>query len=973
MGGVHIPRKLASGTGIVPARERLEGAWAVEEQPRGAVPGDAGYLHPEQKARKRIDQMLEAAGWVVQDAKDANLYAGVGVAVREVMTAAGPADYVLFVDRQAVGVIEAKRQGTPLSGVEWQTAKYQAHLPGEVPAHRVDGRLPFGYESTGDETWFTCQFDPQPTARRVFWFHQPQTLADQIAGQVHRGHGSLRARILDIPELEAQPDWLRAAQARAIHKLERSLRDNRPRALIQMATGSGKTFCAANIAQRLIRHADAKRILFLVDRATLGRQTLREFQGFEVPGSGRKFTELYNVQHLTHNRLDPLASVCIGTIQRVYSMLRGEADLDEAAEEATGFEAAPQRPVEVGYNPTLPVEAFDVIIVDECHRSIYGVWRQVLEYFDAFLIGLTATPGKQTFGFFNQNLVMEYGFPQAVADKVNVDFDVFRLSTAITEGGSTIEAGYWTTFRERETRAERLERVDEDLTYGAGELDRKVVSKDQIRTVARALRDNLPAIFPDRETDERGHLRHIPKTLIFAKDDSHAEDIVRIMREEFGKGNDAIAKITYKASNGSKPEDLLKAFRTGYNPRIAVTVDMIATGTDVKPIEMVVFMRRVRSRSFFEQMKGRGVRTISDDDLRIVTPDAAHKDRFVLVDAVGVTETKLNESPPLERKRGIALQKLLHQVALGQISEDLVSTLASRLARFDQRIGDVTRQRVEETAGLPLAQITHGLVDAIDPDRHLAEAQRLTGKAEPTAEEIAAVKRAMLERAVKPLAANPALRQQLVDVQRSFEQVIDEISADTVTRAEFAIDAKVRAAGTVESFRQFLDDHRDEITALQVLYSKPFAHRLTYRDIKELADAISRPPHRWTAERLWDAYGTLDASRVRGSGGTVLTNIVSLVRYALGLDAELAPYPEHVAERFEAWLLQQRDAGRGFTAEQLDWLVLIRDHLAASLSIEPREFLDPPFSQRGGLHRARELFGEGLDGLLTELAGVVAA
>ncbi len=915
--------------------------------------------------------MLIAAGWVVQDHRRVNLYAGRGVAVGELGTGAGPADYVLFVDRQAVGVIEAKKQGTTLSGVEPQTAKYQTHAPDALPAFQVGGMLPFGYESTGDETWFTCRFDPEPTARRVFWFHRPATLADQIAEQVQYGRGSLRARIARMPELEADPGWLRPAQAEAIRNLERSLRDNRQRALIQMATGSGKTFCAANIAERLIRHARAQRVLFLVDRANLGRQTLKEFQGFEVPGDGRKFTELYNVAHLTSNRLDPVASVCIGTIQRVYSMLRGDAELDEAAEERGGFEAAPERPVEVGYSPALPIEAFDVIIVDECHRSIYGVWRQVLEYFDAFLIGLTATPGKQTFGFFQRNLVMEYGFPQAVADRVNVDFDVFRLSTAITEAGSTIEAGYWTTFRDRETRAERLEQVDADLSYAAAELDRRVVSKDQIRTVVRALRDHLPAMFPDRQRDGHGRLRHIPKTLIFAKDDSHAEDIVRIVREEFGKGNDVIAKITYKASDGHKPEDLLSAFRTGYNPRIAVTVDMIATGTDVKPIELVVFMRMVRSRTYFEQMKGRGVRTISDDDLRTVTPDAAHKDRFVLVDAVGVTETRLIESTPLERKRGIPLANLLHQVSLGQVSEDLVSSLASRLARINRRIGPAERQRLEDVAGMTLAQLTSGLVEAIDPDRQLAEARAATGAVEPA--EADAARRRLFEQAVLPLAANPELRQELIDVQRSFDQVIDELSIDSVTRAEFAVDAKARAANTVESFRRFLADHRDEITALQVLYSKPYAKRLTYADIAELAAAIGRPPHRWTPDRLWEAYETLDASKVRGSPGTILTNIVSLVRYTLGLDAELTPYPERVAERFEAWLVEQHQAGRVFTPDQLEWLRLIRDHLAASLSIEPHEFLDPPFSQRGGLHKARELFGDGLDSLLDELTRAVAA
>lgn len=937
------------------------------------VANEDSYTPPEQKARKKIDAMLNAAGWVVQDYKAVNLYAGAGVAVRELVTNAGPADYVLFVNRQAVGVIEAKKKGTTLSGVEWQTVKYQSNVPYELPAYLIDGRLPFGYESTGDESWFTCRMDPEPTARRVFWFHRPDDLQWGVEDHATHGGGSLRARIPSIPTLEHDRARQRDAQFEAIANLELSLKDNHPRALIQMATGSGKTFAAVNICERLIRHAHAKRILFLVDRGNLSRQTLKEFQGFEVPGSGRKFTELYNVQRLTHNKLDPVATVCIGTIQRVYSMLRGEAELPEGLDEESGFDLAPERPVEVDYQHALPIEAFDVVIIDECHRSIYGVWRQVLEYFDAFLIGLTATPGKQTFGFFNKNLVMEYGFQEAVADGVNVDFDVFRLSTAISEVGSTIEAGYWTTFRDRETRGERLEQVDHDLTYNEKELDKRVVAKDQIRTVIRAVRDNLPAMFPDREVDEHGRLRHIPKTLIFAKDDSHAEDIVRIAREELGKGNDVIAKITYKASDGNKPEDLLQAFRTGYLPRIAVTVDMIATGTDVKPIEMVLFMRMVRSRNFFEQMKGRGVRTIADSDLQIVTPDAAHKDRFVLVDAVGVTETALIENAPLERKRGVPLEKLLQQVALGQVSDGLVSSLASRLARIESRIGGEDREGLEALAGRSLKSIEHGLIEAIDPDRLLFAARVVSGGEEPSDAQLAQAKEAMWADALQPLAANPELRKALVNVQRSFDQVIDEISADQVTRAEFAVDARARAAETVTSFKAFLEEHQDEIAALQVLYSRPYTKRLTYRDVKELADAIGRPPHRWTPARLWEAYETLDASKVRGSAGTVLTNIVSLVRFALGEDDQLTPFPEHVEQRFERWLILQENAGRAFSGEQLEWLGLIRDHLAASLSVEKHELLEPPFSQRGGLGRARELFGQELDGLLTELSEALAA
>ena len=602
-----------------------------------------------------IDAQLVACGWVVQDYQHAAVAAAKGVAVREVQTEAGRADYVLHVDRQAVGVIEAKKAGTTLTGVEPQTRKYQVAYPGEYPAFEVDGALPFGYESTGTETRFTCGLDPVPASRRVFTFHRPEMLAHWHDEYVRLGgHATLRAGLQLLPELESDAPGLWPAQAEAIRNLEQSLRENRPRALIQMATGAGKTFTAANVCYRLLRHAGARRILFLVDRANLGRQAVREFEGFTVPDDPRKFTELYNVRRLASSQLDMASEaatkVHVSTIQRLYSILRGDDDYDESLDEQTGFDTAPAQPVEVSYNPRVPIESYDLIIIDECHRSIYGVWRQVLEYFDAFLVGLTATPGIQTVAFFERNMVMEYGHEQAVADRVNVDFDVFRIRTEITESGGTVPADFVTEFRDRETRQLRFEKVDKDIDYNAAELDRKVVAPDQIRTVVKTLRASLPKIFKDRERDADGLLKHIPKTLIFAKDDSHADDIVQVVRQEFGLGNDGAVKITYKSGDsGNKPEQLLQQFRTNYPTRIAVTVDMIATGTDVKPIECVVFMRMVRSRNFFEQMKGRGVRVIDENDLRAVTPDAKVKDRFVIVDAVGVTDVGLHDTVPLER------------------------------------------------------------------------------------------------------------------------------------------------------------------------------------------------------------------------------------------------------------------------------------------------------------------------------------
>ena len=949
-----------------------------------------------------IDAQLEACGWEVQDYRNAAVAAARGVAVREVPTEAGPADYVLFVDRQAVGVIEAKRAGATLTGVEPQTLRYRSAFPDELSSFLVDGALPFGYESTGAETRFTSGLDSEPVSRPVFAFHRPETLARWHDDHTD-GRGSLRAGLKLLPRLEEQADRgtkLWPAQVKAIRRLEESLKANRPRALIQMATGSGKTFTAANVTYRLLRHAGAKRILFLVDRANLGRQTVRELEGFDTPGDGRKFTELYNVRRLDSSALDmndeAACRVHVSTIQRLFSILRGGGGEprgsedgskptgehsagysilnDDHFDERSGFDAAPDQPVEVAYNPAVPIESYDVIVIDECHRSIYGVWRQVLEYFDAFLIGLTATPGKQTFGFFDQNLVMEYGHEQAVADRVNVDFDVFRIRTEITESGSTVDKGQVTEFRDRETRSQRFQRIDADIDYSGAELDRKVVAPDQIRTIAATLRDSLPEMFPGRDRRPDGRLKHIPKTLIFAKDDSHADDIVQIIREEFGLSNTGAVKITYRSRvSGPRPEELIQQFRTGYTTRIAVTVDMIATSTDVRPIECVVFMRMVRSRNFFEQMKGRGVRVIDGDDLRIVTPDAAAKDRFVLVDAVGVTETALADTVPLERCPHMGFDRLLNRVGLGSTADDVISSLASRLARLDKRITAADRAEVEAVAGVGLGELARRLVDALDPDRHRAAACSAAGADDLDADKLAAARQKMVTEAVRPIAANPELRDKLAEIRRSYEQMIDAASKDRVISGKFSQDATDRARRTAESFRQFIEDNRDEITALQVLYRQPHGGGLTFDDIRELANAVGRPPRSWTPEDLWEAYETLDASRVRGSGHRVNTDLVSLVRFALGSAEELVAYPELVSERFEAWLAQQADAGARFTDDQLKFLELIRDHLAASLTIEPRDLMSAPFSQHGGLSRARQLFGVALDPLLNELTEALAA
>jgi type I restriction enzyme R subunit len=815
---------------------------------------------PEDRARENIDRMLEQAGWAIQDVKKAAIYAKKGVALREfpLKSGFGEADYLLYVDGKAAGVIEAKKEGTTLTGVEVQSDRYKNGLPDSLPAWFRP--LPFCYQSTGKETRFTNEFDPEPRSRNVFAFHRPELLAkwleDGIPAELLTAAerpqiyspDTFLTRMRKMPQLAEEGLW--PAQVQAVKNLEKSLKEGRPRAVIQMATGSGKTFTAITFIYRLIKFAGARRVLFLVDRANLGRQTLREFQQYVSPYNNFKFAEEFIVQRLASNTLDTTARVCICTIQRLYSMLRGEEIPEDADETSTqGLENVYKEIPPIEYNPAIPIETFDIIVTDECHRSIYNLWRQVLEYFDASIIGLTATPNKQTFGFFNQNLVMEYNHDQAVADGVNVNYDVFRIRTAITQAGSTIDAGFFVDRRDRETREVRWERLDEDLAYAPNQLDRDVVAMDQIRTVIQTFREKLfSEIFPGRT--------EVPKTLIFAKDDSHAEDIVRICREEFAKGNDFCQKITYKTT-GETPENLIAAFRNSYNPRIAVTVDMIATGTDIKPLEIILFMRTVKSRTYFEQMKGRGVRVINPDDLQAVTREARVKDHFVIIDAVGVCEEDKTDSRPLEKKPSVPFEKLLQAIALGNTDPDVISSVAGRMARMERRLSKEEVAQIRKmSGGKSIKELTLSLVDAVNPDRHV-ELAKEQAKAEPTEEQVKKAAVLMIKEAVKPL-YNPDLRNLLVELKKKNEQTIDHVSQDQVIEAGFSQDALDRAKGMVQSFEQFIKDNKDEITALQVLYSMPYKARLKFEDVKDLADRIEKPPHLWRVDSLWNAYAALE-------------------------------------------------------------------------------------------------------------------
>ncbi|MFZ1325381.1 MAG: type I restriction-modification enzyme R subunit C-terminal domain-containing protein [Candidatus Contendobacter sp.] len=920
-------------------------------------------MTPEARARQQIDQKLEQAGWVIQDRHRLNLAAGLGVVVREFPTDTGPADYVLFVDRQAVGVIEAKKDGAGenLTVTESQTERYAV---ARLKWRKDSTPLRFLFEATGQIIRFTDNDDPVPRSREIFHFFAPQTLAAwRLEPQ------TLRRRLAErMPALATRN--LRECQIGAVAGLEASLASNKPRALVHMATGAGKTFTAITSVYRLLKFGGAKRILFLVDTRNLGKQAHQEFMAYTPSDDARTFTELYNVQRLASSRIDPHAQVCISTIQRLYSILSGEP-IDESAEDVSLNEIQQTGKQEklVRYNPAIPVETFDALIIDECHRSIYNLWKQVLDYFDAFLIGLTATPDKRTFGFFNENIVAEYTYEQSVADGVNVGYDVYEIVTEVTRKGAALKAREWVDHRDRATRKKRWAETEEDTAYAGRELDRSVVNLSQIRRVIQAMKTAVETlIFPARQ--------ETPKTLIFAKTDSHADDIIQIVREVYGQGNAFCKKVTYRAEEDA--DSVLASFRNDYFPRIAVTVDMIATGTDVKPLEILLFMRDVRSKGYYEQMKGRGVRGLDADGLQRVSNSAdGAKTRFVLIDAVGVEKSLKTESRPLERKPGLPLKDLLQGVAMGSRDDDTVLSLANRLVRLNKKLDDKAKARIEKASGgLSVGTLGKALIVALDADGIVttalvtAQTQGVT-RSEDTLlpEELAAARAQRVAAACAPF-DRPELRDEIENARREREQIIDHINLDQVTFAGFSEQAESQAKVVIQRFADYLQAHKDEIAALSFFYQQPYQRRgLTFEMIETLHEHLARPPLMLTTERLWSAYARVQAHQVKGADRKrQLADLVSLVRFSLGLDGELKPFADEVDRRFQAWIFRHNaQRATAFTSEQTEWLRLMKDHIASSCSISRDDFDYAELADKGGLQKAWGLFGKELDALIMEM------
>ena len=906
-------------------------------------------MTPEEKARLIIDEKLCQAGWVIQDMNRLNLAVSLGVAVREFPTSTGEVDYALFIDGQPIGVVEAKREeaGQSITDVEVQSGRYANSTFKWV---REDYSIRFAYEATDKLVRFTDYKDIKYRSRTVFSFHCPETLRELL-----RQPDTIRNNMKHFPVLDET--GFRKCQVNAIKKLDESFADNRPKALVQMATGAGKTFTAITASYRLLKYGKINRILFLVDTKGLGEQAERELLAYTPTDDPRSFSQIYGVRRLKSSYIPSDVQVCISTIQRMYSILKGE-ELDESAEETSFAEfttAESKAPKEVVYNEKYPPEFFDVIIVDECHRSIYNVWSQVLTYFDAFIVGLTATPDNRTFAFFNENIVSEYPREQAIVDGVNVGEDIFLIETNVGKNGGHLMKQL-IEYRDRLSRSKRWKQLDEDVHYQPTQLDRDIVNPSQIRTVIKAYKENLyTKLFPRR--------KEVPKTLIFAKTDSHADDIVQIVREEFGEGNDFCRKITYSVDNS---ESVLSSFRNDYNPRIAVTVDMIATGTDVKSIECLIFMRDVRSKNYFEQMKGRGTRTLSKDELQKVTPSATeNKDHFVIVDAVGVTKSKKSDTRPLESKPSVSTKELMMNVALGAKDEKTLTSLANRVIRLNSQMTPAERKQFEEMVGAPAGTVAERLLNAFDEDVIKKQAQLKIGIEEPNEEDRKEVQKELIRQAVAPF-HNPDVREYIENVRRNHDQIIDNVNIDSVIFAGFDSQQEETAERVIKTFHDFIEENKDEIVALRIIYDEAYKDRsMAIEQLKALYDKLKSKGI--TVERLWDCYAIKKSDKVKRATIAQLTDLISIIRFEMGYTNNLTPFADKVNYNFMQWTLRRNAGAIHFTEEQMEWLRLIKDHIAASLSILPEDLDLTPFDRKGGLMGFYDAFGDSYEEILQEM------
>ena len=787
-------------------------------------------MTPEEKARKKIDQWFNEAGWRVVDREEYEPTMS-AVAVREGLLKGNlEADYFLFINGKAVGVLEAKREEIDVSSdkVSSQVVTYARSVPDCYQTWRKP--LPMLYKSNGRVVLFEDYRKTNTEWEELNHIHTPREIVCMLG---------IDDPFAGLPVL--RKNGLRNCQFEAITELEKSFRGGQKRALMVLATGAGKTYTACLAAYRMLSFTPMRRILFLVDRNNLGKQAETEFGTFRLTENGEAFNMIFGVERLKSSVIPKDCNVVISTIQRLFSLLKGEEILDndnDDSDDATEEITLPE-------NPNLPHDYFDMIVIDECHRSIYGNWRMVLEYFDtARLIGLTATPVPETMAFFNNNRIVNYTLEMSIVDGVNVDNRVYRIKTEATENGGAILKGEHLKVETRYTG--NIEEVSnrEAKNYSKTELNRSIINPSQIKLILTTYRD---AVYTEMFCDpgREAVFEYLPKTLIFALNEAHATNIVNIAKEVFGEVcpnadmNKYVQKITYSAGDSN---ELIRQFRNDRDFRIAVTCTLVATGTDVKPLEVVMFMRDVDSEPLYVQMKGRGVRTIGDEQLRAVTPNAFSKDCYFLVDAVGVTEHSKSVSAKTEGpgEGHITLKELLERIAHGDLQDIYLKRLASVLSRLHNKADKEQRAEFKRLAQDSMDAIASRIYETLETD----ELPPFNDINEPNNER---------KGLVASIANHADVRKYILILAAGFVKTLMPGEDELISKG-FSVE---EAQNTTSAFEKYCREHRDEIEALRILYNQN-GEPITYSMLKDLENKLKIENKKFSPRQLWNSYAIVN-------------------------------------------------------------------------------------------------------------------
>ena len=877
-------------------------------------------MTPEEKARVKIDQMFEDAGWKVVD-RDFYSPTITAAAIREgLLEGNREADYFLFINGKAVGVLEAKREEVDVVSdvVCEQAIRYTRYVPECYQAY--ERPLPFIYVSNGVNTYFRDCRIKDSDLEEINRIHTPKEMVKMLG---------IEDPYAGLPTL--QKKGLRDCQYEAISELEYSFRTGQNRALLVLATGAGKTYTACMASYRFLAYTPMKRILFLVDRNNLGKQAEGEFGMFRLTENGDPFNTIYTVNRLKSNKVPSESNVVISTIQRLFSLLTGQEIVDnddDDEDDATGE-------VELPGNIQLPPDFFDLIIIDECHRSIYGNWRKVLEYFNtAKMIGLTATPVPETMAFFNNNRVVNYTLERSIVDGVNVDARIYRIKTEATENGGAILKGDKLKRVTRYTGEVENIKNEETRNYTKTELNRSIINPAQIKLVLETYRD---AVYTEMFTDPQreANMDYLPKTLIFALNEIHATNIVRIAKEVFGRKDDKfVQKITYSSGDSN---ELIRQFRNDKEFRIAVTCTLVATGTDVKPLEVVMFMRDVASEPLYIQMKGRGVRTIGDDQLRNVTPNAFSKDCYFLVDAVGVTESHKTVPGGGNGPQGptITLKRLLELLTHGNVSDENLLTLAAKLPRIDRKCNDRQREQFQELAQASMREISSNIYEAFEKGT-LPPYENIN---EPNNER---------KGLVAPLTHHPEARQYLLILAAGFMETLQP-GEDTLISKGFS---QEEATELTSAFEKYCNEHQDEIEALRMIYNND-GEPLTYALLKDLENKLKMANNKFQTSRLWNSYAIVSPQSVKKyttkEEKEALTNIIQLVRFANHQIEKLESLYPLAQQRFNLWYGQMQ---RTVTESQIAIIRQIVDYIASNGACTIKDIIDDDKTRAAQLIKA---------------------